>query len=148
MDGPMLLAANQYVGWGRGKVDGVVGGKLPVRGMGRKEVNQVGRGGEGEKKDEAKSSRQHCFSPPLCMFSKVSTRGLSEKSEDGEKKETKCSRQHCCHDYIFYSPHCCHHVSESSVRGFCVIRAKSGFGHKNAEADINSPNFCSTKFSD
>ena len=58
----MLLVANEYVGRGRGNVGGVVGGELPVRGMGRQEVDEVGRGGIGEKEEEEerKCSRQHC----------------------------------------------------------------------------------------
>ena len=39
----MLLVADQYVGRRRGNMGrGVVGGELPVRGMGRQEVEQVG----------------------------------------------------------------------------------------------------------
>ena len=60
----MLLVTDQHVGRGRGNVDGVVGGKLPVRGVGRQEVDQVG-GGDGvgeeeEEEEETKCSRQHC----------------------------------------------------------------------------------------
>ena len=57
----MLLVADQYVGWWRGNVGGMVGGELPVLGMGRQEVDEVGRGGIGEKEEEErKCSRQHC----------------------------------------------------------------------------------------
>ena len=56
----MLLVADHYVGRGRGNVGGVVGGELPVCGMGRQEVNEVGRSGIGEEEEERKCSRQHC----------------------------------------------------------------------------------------
>ena len=44
-----MLVAGQYVGGGRGKLPGrLVQGELPVRGVGRQEVEQVVRGGERE----------------------------------------------------------------------------------------------------
>ena len=78
----VLLVTNQNVGWGRGRV-GVVEGKLPVRGVGRQEVNQVGGGGGGEEKEETECSLQHCCHVSStflhCVFSKVSSKGLSPR---------------------------------------------------------------------
>ena len=81
--GMVLLMADQYVGRGRGKVGGVVGGKLPVGGVGRQEVNQVGGGGGGkeEGEEETKCFRQHCCyvgDSPLCVFKGVLKRSLRE----------------------------------------------------------------------
>ena len=81
----VLLVTNQYVGWGRGRAGRMVGGKLPVRGVGRQEVNQVGGGGGGEEKEETECSLQHCCHVSStflhCVFSKVSSKGLSEKRQ-------------------------------------------------------------------
>ena len=55
-----MLVAGQYVGGGRGKLPGrLVQGELPVRGVGRQEVEKVVRGGEGEE-EETKCSPLHC----------------------------------------------------------------------------------------
>ena len=58
--GRATLVACQYIGGGRGKLPGrLVQGELPVRGVGRQEVEQVVRGGEGEE-EETKCSPLHC----------------------------------------------------------------------------------------
>ena len=83
----VLLVTNQYVGWGRGRAGRMVGGKLPVRGVGRQEVNQVrwdwGGGGEEEEEEETECSLQHCCHVSStflhCVFSKVSSKGLSPR---------------------------------------------------------------------